>query len=51
MESDNVLNLLNNLGKTKMWIKLGCCQIPLSDDIDLSTVPGTLFHYYRVFSA
>ena len=36
MESDNILNLLNNLGKTKIWIKLGCCPIPLSGDIDLS---------------
>ena len=36
MESDNILNLLNNLGTTKIWIKLGCCPIPLSGDIDLS---------------
>ena len=38
MESGNILNLFNNLGKTKIQIKLGCCLIPLSGEIDLSAV-------------
>ena len=36
MESDNILNLLNNPGKAKILIKLGRCPIPLSADIDLN---------------